>query len=153
MATALAVAKTLKAHLGLPMQAGYSSTRFVANEHGLIDPRGVRTKYDLDAMQTAEVVLCCCASSLSHDLGALLATVRETGVAECLASFLDHPRALADSAFVIDGRGRAIRVHRADEDASGVVLEVEQFTGGSPKGPTFTIDGYALAAALSEKSN
>lgn len=152
MLTAHSLARRLRAPLRLSVDPSYRAALFVANDHKLIDPRGVRSSYHLDATATAETILCACAagSGLTKAFGGFLATVRGSGLVARLAELLSSPEAIALSDIVFDADGRAIRVHREAEDLVSVSVAVEHFVGGTPFGRTFTLSGVALAEALKE---
>lgn len=152
MQNAHSLARRLRAPLGLSVDRTYRAALFVANDHRLIDPRGVRSNYSLDATATAETILCACAagSGLTKALGTFLAAVRASGLAARFTELLATRDALAVSIFIFDADGRAIRVYRDAEDSVSVSLAVEHFCGGSPVGRTFTLSGVELAEALKE---
>lgn len=145
--TAHATARKIREPLGLAVDATYRAALFVAHEHGLIDPFGRRTVYDLSAIAKAETVLCaCCAGGgLTKALDGFLAGARASGLADRLAGLLQAPEALAKSDLIFDADGRAVRVHFG---ADGASLVVAPFAGGSPVGRTFALSGAVLAEVL-----
>lgn len=145
--TAHATARKIREPLGLAVDATYRAALFVAHEHGLIDPFGRRTVYDLSPIAKAETVLCACAAGggLTKALDGFLAGARANGLPARLAGLLQAPADLADSDLIFDAEGRAVRVHPGEDRAS---LVVEPFAGGSPIGRTFTLRGAVLAEVL-----
>lgn len=148
--TAHATARKIRAPLGLAVDATYRAALFVAHENNLIDPRGVRTVYDLSPIEKAETILAACAAGggLTKALDGFLARARATGLVARLAELLADRERLADSEFVFDAEGRARRIFVLDRALSEACLEVELFPGGSPTGRTFMLSGVVLAEAL-----
>ena len=138
--TAHYIARRIRKPLGLAVDATYRAALFVAHEHDLIDPRGIRTTYELGPIAKAETVLCACAAGggLTKMLDAFLAGARENGLARRLAALLDEPANLAEFTITFDATGRAIWLRGG----------VEVFASEPPVGRTFTISGSALAEAL-----
>lgn len=145
--TAHATARKIREPLGLAVDATYRAALFVAHEHGLIDPFGRRSVYDLSPIAKAETVLCACAAGggLTKALDDFLSGARASGLADRLAGLFEVPEALADSDLIFDADGRAVRVHPGSDGAS---LVVEPLAGGSPIGRTFTLSGAVLAGVL-----
>lgn len=58
MLTAHSLARRFRGPLGLAADLADRAALHVANAHDLIDPRGLRTAYTMNAAQMAEVILC-----------------------------------------------------------------------------------------------
>jgi hypothetical protein len=149
--TAHSIAKALRVKLDLAAEASYRAALYVANERGFIH-NGFRTAYDLDEEATACSVLAVCAtgSGMVRDTEVFLAGARASGVVASLAAALSVPETLGGSEWTFDAVGRGHRVFVDSEDCDGITLAVEQMVGGSPRGRTFTLDGFTLASALAD---
>lgn len=151
--TALNFKRRVAAALGLPEEPFYRCALATAHAHNLVDPNGVRSVYHFDATAKAETVLLAAtrAAGSKAEPADMLATLRDAGIADCLANLIElaeagEPDHLAESSFTIDAEGAVLWAFVSRSDRAEI--EVDGVEYGTPSGRTFTVSGAALAEAL-----